>query len=123
MSSGIKYCIFISYSKLDIKEEIEEEEKTLEVCVDKKMGEVEFSLVEKMYCVASQCLNQMKNRRPSITTVCTLDGYTLWLSLIGKYYGCNVTLLYSPLFVGAAKSGGYNLLPFWFLIQALLTIR
>ncbi|CAI9551071.1 unnamed protein product [Staurois parvus] len=43
---------------LDIKEEIEEEEKTLEECVDKKMGDVEFSLLEKMYCLASQCLNK-----------------------------------------------------------------
>ncbi|XP_073476047.1 interleukin-1 receptor-associated kinase 4 [Aquarana catesbeiana] len=54
---------------LDIKEEIEEEEKTLEDCVDKKMGDVEFNLLEKMYCLASQCLNQMKNKRPNINTV------------------------------------------------------
>ncbi|KAM5169990.1 interleukin-1 receptor-associated kinase 4 [Mantella aurantiaca] len=62
---------------LDIKEEIEEEEKTLEECVDIKMGDVEFSVLEKMYSLASQCLNQMKNRRPNITTVLhTLEDIT-----------------------------------------------
>ncbi|XP_075050527.1 interleukin-1 receptor-associated kinase 4-like [Mixophyes fleayi] len=67
---------------LDIKEEIEEEEKTLEDYVDKKMEEVEFHILEKMYSISSQCLNQMKNKRPDINTVlhsletitCTLSG-------------------------------------------------
>ncbi|XP_063783413.1 interleukin-1 receptor-associated kinase 4 [Pseudophryne corroboree] len=54
---------------LDIKEEIEEEEKTLEDYVDKKMEEVEVHLTEKMYSISSQCLNQMKNKRPDINTV------------------------------------------------------
>ncbi|XP_072257556.1 interleukin-1 receptor-associated kinase 4 [Pyxicephalus adspersus] len=62
---------------LDIKEEIEEEEKTLEECVDKKMEDVDFSLIEKLYCLASQCLNQMKNKRPNIITVLhTLENIT-----------------------------------------------
>ncbi|KAE8615785.1 hypothetical protein XENTR_v10008617 [Xenopus tropicalis] len=54
---------------LDIKEEIEEEEKTIEEYTDKKMGDVEPNTLKKMYTVASQCLNQMKNRRPVITRV------------------------------------------------------
>ncbi|KAG9490233.1 hypothetical protein GDO78_005883 [Eleutherodactylus coqui] len=54
---------------LDIKEEIEEEEKTVEEYVDKKMDDAELCLVEKMYCISSQCLNQMKNKRPNINTV------------------------------------------------------
>ncbi|XP_068132667.1 interleukin-1 receptor-associated kinase 4 isoform X2 [Hyperolius riggenbachi] len=53
---------------LDIKEEIEEEEKTLEEYVDKKM-DVVFDSLEKMYLLASRCLNQMKNKRPTISTV------------------------------------------------------
>ncbi|XP_053319345.1 interleukin-1 receptor-associated kinase 4 [Spea bombifrons] len=54
---------------LDIKEEIEEEEKTLEEYVDKKMKDVHFKTLEKMYSVASDCLHQMKNKRPDIKTV------------------------------------------------------
>ncbi|XP_066447826.1 interleukin-1 receptor-associated kinase 4 [Eleutherodactylus coqui] len=54
---------------LDIKEEIEEEEKTVEEYMDKKMDDAELCLVEKMYCISSQCLNQMKNKRPNINTV------------------------------------------------------
>ncbi|OCT88971.1 interleukin-1 receptor-associated kinase 4 [Xenopus laevis] len=54
---------------LDIKEEIEEEEKTIEEYMDKKMGEVEPNTLNQMYTVASQCLNQMKNKRPDIKRV------------------------------------------------------
>lgn len=54
---------------LDIKEEIEEEEKTLEEYVDEKMEDAELHVIEKMYCISSQCLNQMKNKRPNINTV------------------------------------------------------
>ncbi|KAM9311708.1 interleukin-1 receptor-associated kinase 4 [Gastrophryne carolinensis] len=54
---------------LDIKDEIEEEEATLEEFVDMKMGDVAFDLLERIYCLASQCLNQMKNKRPTIETV------------------------------------------------------
>uniref|UniRef100_A0A8C5PGL9 non-specific serine/threonine protein kinase n=1 Tax=Leptobrachium leishanense TaxID=445787 RepID=A0A8C5PGL9_9ANUR len=54
---------------LDIKEEIEEEEKTLEEYIDRKMEDAEPDALEKMYNTASQCLHQMKNRRPDISTV------------------------------------------------------
>ncbi|XP_044136301.1 interleukin-1 receptor-associated kinase 4 isoform X1 [Bufo gargarizans] len=54
---------------LDIKEEIEEEEKTLEEYVDIKMEDAELHVIEKMYCISSQCLNQIKNKRPNINTV------------------------------------------------------
>ncbi|KAG8542307.1 hypothetical protein GDO81_026985, partial [Engystomops pustulosus] len=53
---------------LDIIEEIEEEEKTLEEYVDKKMKDAEFHAIEKMYCISNQCLNQMKNKRPNVNT-------------------------------------------------------
>ncbi|KAM8972049.1 interleukin-1 receptor-associated kinase 4 [Pelodytes ibericus] len=55
---------------LDIKEEIEDEEKTLEEYIDKKMKDVELDTLEKMYSAASHCLHQMKNKRPDINTVC-----------------------------------------------------
>ncbi|XP_053572710.1 interleukin-1 receptor-associated kinase 4 [Bombina bombina] len=54
---------------LEIKDEIEEEEKTLQEYVDKKMGDVDPDTLETMYTLASQCLHQMKNKRPNITTV------------------------------------------------------
>lgn len=54
---------------LDIKEEIEDEEKTIEDYVDKKMNDVDFTSIETMYSVASQCLNEKKNKRPDIKTV------------------------------------------------------
>lgn len=55
--------------KLDIKEEIEDEEKTIEDYVDKKMNDIDFTSIETMYSVASQCLNEKKNKRPDIKTV------------------------------------------------------
>ncbi|KAK1341243.1 hypothetical protein QTO34_017646 [Cnephaeus nilssonii] len=54
---------------LDIKEEIEDEEKTIEDYVDKKMNDIDFTSIETMYSVASQCLNEKKNKRPDIKTV------------------------------------------------------
>ncbi|XP_069832085.1 interleukin-1 receptor-associated kinase 4 isoform X2 [Dendropsophus ebraccatus] len=54
---------------LDIKEEIEEEEKTIEEYMDKKMKDAKLHIIEKMYCISSRCLNQMKNKRPNINTV------------------------------------------------------
>ncbi|XP_040834849.1 interleukin-1 receptor-associated kinase 4 isoform X2 [Ochotona curzoniae] len=49
---------------LDIKEEIEDEEKTIEDYVDPKMSDAEASSVESMFSVACQCLHEKKNRRP-----------------------------------------------------------
>ncbi|KAM4748876.1 interleukin-1 receptor-associated kinase 4 [Rhinophrynus dorsalis] len=57
---------------LDIVEEIEEEEKTLDEYTDKKMGDVNSDTLEDMYKIASKCLHQMKNKRPDITKVLQL---------------------------------------------------
>ncbi|XP_075407970.1 interleukin-1 receptor-associated kinase 4 isoform X3 [Tenrec ecaudatus] len=54
---------------LDIKEEIEDEEKVIEDYVDMKMNDVDPSAVEAMYSVASQCLHEKKNKRPDIKKV------------------------------------------------------
>ncbi|XP_004428968.1 PREDICTED: interleukin-1 receptor-associated kinase 4 isoform X1 [Ceratotherium simum simum] len=54
---------------LDIKEEIEDEEKTIEDYIDKKMNDVDSTSVETMYSVASQCLHEKKNKRPDIKKV------------------------------------------------------
>ncbi|XP_013361141.1 PREDICTED: interleukin-1 receptor-associated kinase 4 isoform X2 [Chinchilla lanigera] len=51
---------------LDIKEEIEDEEKTIEDYVDVKMGDADSTSVETTYSVASQCLHEKKNKRPDI---------------------------------------------------------
>ncbi|XP_005006592.2 interleukin-1 receptor-associated kinase 4 isoform X1 [Cavia porcellus] len=54
---------------LDIKEEIEDEEKTIEDYVDVKMKDADSTSVETMYFVASQCLHEKKNKRPDIKKV------------------------------------------------------
>ncbi|KAB0368616.1 hypothetical protein FD755_019650, partial [Muntiacus reevesi] len=52
--------------QLNIKEEIEDEEKTIEDYIDKKMNDVDSTSIETMYSVASQCLHEKKNKRPDI---------------------------------------------------------
>uniref|UniRef100_G3SNZ8 Interleukin-1 receptor-associated kinase 4 n=2 Tax=Loxodonta africana TaxID=9785 RepID=G3SNZ8_LOXAF len=54
---------------LDIKEEIEDEEKTIEDYIDLKMTDIDSSSVETMYSIASQCLHEKKNKRPDIKKV------------------------------------------------------
>lgn len=54
---------------LDIKEEIEDEEKTIEDYTDEKMSDADPGSVQAMYSVASQCLQEKKNRRPDIAKV------------------------------------------------------
>ncbi|XP_032732876.1 interleukin-1 receptor-associated kinase 4 isoform X3 [Lontra canadensis] len=54
---------------LDIKEEIEDEEKTIEDYVDTKMNDTDPASIEAMYYVASQCLHEKKNKRPDIKKV------------------------------------------------------
>lgn len=54
---------------LDIKEEIDDEEKTIEDYVDKKMQDWDSMGIKKMYLTARQCLNEKKNKRPDITEV------------------------------------------------------
>nr|XP_060163052.1 interleukin-1 receptor-associated kinase 4 isoform X4 [Globicephala melas] len=51
---------------LDIKEEIEDEEKTIEDYIDTKMNDIDPTSIETMYSVASQCLHEKKNKRPDI---------------------------------------------------------
>ncbi|XP_074050970.1 interleukin-1 receptor-associated kinase 4 isoform X2 [Macrotis lagotis] len=54
---------------LDIKEEIEDEEKHIEDYIDAKMNDVDFTSVENMYSIASLCLHEKKNKRPDIEMV------------------------------------------------------
>ncbi|XP_007168402.2 interleukin-1 receptor-associated kinase 4 isoform X2 [Balaenoptera acutorostrata] len=54
---------------LDIKEEIEDEEKTIEDYIDTKMNDIDSTSIETMYSVASQCLHEKKNKRPDIKKV------------------------------------------------------
>lgn len=54
---------------LDIIEEIEDEEKTIEDYVDKKMHDTDVTSIQNMYSVASQCLHEKKNKRPDIKKV------------------------------------------------------
>ncbi|XP_029809798.1 interleukin-1 receptor-associated kinase 4 isoform X1 [Suricata suricatta] len=54
---------------LDIKEEIEDEEKTIEDYIDTKMNDINPISIETMYSVASQCLHEKKNKRPDINKV------------------------------------------------------
>ncbi|XP_031445426.1 interleukin-1 receptor-associated kinase 4 [Phasianus colchicus] len=54
---------------LSIKDEIEDEEATIEDYVDVKMSDWDAASVHKMYSLADQCLNEKKNRRPNIQMV------------------------------------------------------
>ncbi|XP_078273540.1 interleukin-1 receptor-associated kinase 4 isoform X2 [Rhinoraja longicauda] len=54
---------------LDIKEEIDDEEKTIEDYVDKKMQDWDSMGIKKMYLTARLCLNEKKNKRPDSTEV------------------------------------------------------
>ncbi|XP_027566632.1 interleukin-1 receptor-associated kinase 4 [Pipra filicauda] len=51
---------------LSIKDEIEDEEATIEDYVDEKMSDWDVPSVHKMYSIADLCLNDKKNRRPDI---------------------------------------------------------
>lgn len=55
---------------MEVKDEIEDEEMTLEEFVDKKMGPWDQTSVENMYSLSKKCLNERKNRRPQIKEVC-----------------------------------------------------
>ncbi|XP_005354356.1 interleukin-1 receptor-associated kinase 4 [Microtus ochrogaster] len=54
---------------LDIKEEIEDEEKTIGDYTDEKMDDADPASIEAMYAAASQCLQEKKNKRPDIAKV------------------------------------------------------
>lgn len=42
---------------------------TIEDYIDKKMDDIDFTSIETMYSVASQCLHEKKNKRPDIKKV------------------------------------------------------
>ncbi|XP_061217192.1 interleukin-1 receptor-associated kinase 4 isoform X3 [Neopsephotus bourkii] len=54
---------------LGIKDEIEDEEATIEDYVDEKMSDWDAPSVHKMYSIADRCLNEKKNRRPDMKMV------------------------------------------------------
>ncbi|XP_027714744.1 interleukin-1 receptor-associated kinase 4 isoform X1 [Vombatus ursinus] len=54
---------------LDIREEIEDEEKHIEDYIDAKMKDVDSTSVENMYSIANLCLHEKKNKRPDIEMV------------------------------------------------------
>ncbi|XP_048862250.1 interleukin-1 receptor-associated kinase 4 isoform X2 [Brienomyrus brachyistius] len=56
---------------MEMKDEIEDEEMTLEDFVDKKMGPWDQTSVENMYSLSKKCLSERKNRRPQIKEVLT----------------------------------------------------
>ncbi|XP_076863281.1 interleukin-1 receptor-associated kinase 4 isoform X2 [Brachyhypopomus gauderio] len=56
---------------IEMKDEIDDEEITLEEFIDKKMEGWNMDSVEKMYGVASRCLSERKNRRPLLKEVLT----------------------------------------------------
>uniref|UniRef100_A0A8C1ITR6 Interleukin-1 receptor-associated kinase 4 n=1 Tax=Cyprinus carpio TaxID=7962 RepID=A0A8C1ITR6_CYPCA len=58
-----------SFGVMEMKDEIEDEELSLEDFVDGKMQGWQMEEVERMYDVASQCLCEKKNKRPTITEV------------------------------------------------------
>ncbi|XP_037539567.1 interleukin-1 receptor-associated kinase 4 [Nematolebias whitei] len=58
---------FLMEIRYDIDDE--DEELTLEEFVDKEMRDWELSQVETIYCLASNCLHDRKNRRPVIKQV------------------------------------------------------
>ncbi|XP_013931169.1 PREDICTED: interleukin-1 receptor-associated kinase 4-like [Thamnophis sirtalis] len=58
---------------LSIKEEIEDEEKTIEDYVDKKISNWNITSIEHMYSIAAPCLHEKKNRRPDIERVPILN--------------------------------------------------
>ncbi|CAM4733668.1 unnamed protein product [Leuciscus chuanchicus] len=54
---------------MEMKDEIDDDEVSLQDFIDCKMEGWQMEEVEKMYDVASQCLCEKKNRRPTITQV------------------------------------------------------
>ncbi|XP_039196640.1 interleukin-1 receptor-associated kinase 4 isoform X3 [Crotalus tigris] len=64
---------------LSIKEEIEDEEKTIGHYVDKKISNRNITSIEQMYSIASQCLHEKKNRRPDIERVSILNIVMLYI--------------------------------------------
>lgn len=72
--SPVCVCVF----QMEMKDEIDDDEVTLPDFIDSKMEGWQMEEVEKMYDVASQCLCEKKNRRPTITQVCVCGGCMTW---------------------------------------------
>uniref|UniRef100_A0A8B9RAW2 Interleukin-1 receptor-associated kinase 4 n=1 Tax=Astyanax mexicanus TaxID=7994 RepID=A0A8B9RAW2_ASTMX len=70
---------------IEMKDEIEDEEIMLQEFVDKKMEDWDMESIEKMYGVASQCLNERKNRRPLLKEVCVYVHFSTALSPLSAY--------------------------------------
>uniref|UniRef100_A0A8C7ZZF0 Interleukin-1 receptor-associated kinase 4 n=1 Tax=Oryzias sinensis TaxID=183150 RepID=A0A8C7ZZF0_9TELE len=70
---------FLMDFRYDIDDE--DEELTLEDFVDKKMSDWTKGQVESIYCLASNCLHERKNRRPVIKQV--------WEYLVGRDRKCH----------------------------------
>lgn len=70
---GILCSLVPTLLQLSIKDEIEDEEATVEDYVDVKMSDWDATSVHKMYSLADRCLNEKKNRRPNIQMVCRLS--------------------------------------------------
>ncbi|KAI6079160.1 Interleukin-1 receptor-associated kinase 4 isoform X1 [Aix galericulata] len=65
---------------LGIKDEIEDEEATIEDYIDAKMHDWDATSVHKMYSIADQCLNEKKNRRPNSPGASTRDKSLTYVS-------------------------------------------
>ncbi|ROI37166.1 Interleukin-1 receptor-associated kinase 4 [Anabarilius grahami] len=58
-----------SFGVMEMKDEIDDDEVSLEEFIDSKMEGWQMEEVERMYDLASQCLCEKKNKRPPITQV------------------------------------------------------
>nr|XP_057930885.1 interleukin-1 receptor-associated kinase 4 isoform X2 [Doryrhamphus excisus] len=69
---------------MDMRHDIDDEDEdlTLEAFMDKRMSDWDLSLAESIYCLASSCLHERKNRRPLISQVVSeLKGVVKTISL------------------------------------------
>lgn len=64
-----KFSTSVFVFQMEMKDEIDDEEISLEDFIDQKMEGWKMQEAEKMYEVASQCLCEKKNKRPPITDV------------------------------------------------------
>ncbi|XP_054632210.1 interleukin-1 receptor-associated kinase 4 isoform X2 [Dunckerocampus dactyliophorus] len=69
---------------MDMRHDIDDEDEdlTLEAFMDKRMSDWDLSLAESIYCLASSCLHERKNRRPLVSQVVSeLKGVVKTVSL------------------------------------------
>uniref|UniRef100_A0A3B3UZS4 Interleukin-1 receptor-associated kinase 4 n=1 Tax=Poecilia latipinna TaxID=48699 RepID=A0A3B3UZS4_9TELE len=74
---------------MDIRDDIDDEDEdlTLEQFLDRKMTDWELSQVESIYCLASNCLDDRKNRRPFIKQVQSVEAQRFMGVLLGMHLG------------------------------------